>query len=63
MIIKTNLDEIQSYFVDAANFKGNCTAVYFPEKHDDIVDIVKEANRNKTEITRQLFEAELPPLC
>jgi D-lactate dehydrogenase (cytochrome) len=51
MIIKTNLDEIQSYFVDAANFKGNCRAVYFPETHDDLVDIVKEANSNKTEIT------------
>ncbi len=51
MIIKTNLDEIQSYNVDAANFKGNCSAVYFPETNDDIVDIVQEANKNKTEIT------------
>jgi D-lactate dehydrogenase (cytochrome) len=51
MIIKTNLDEIQSYIVDAANYKGTCSAVYFPETHDDIVDIVKDANSNKTEIT------------
>ncbi|MBL1212237.1 MAG: FAD-binding oxidoreductase [Ignavibacteriae bacterium] len=51
MITKTNPDEIQSYLVDAANFKGNCSAVYFPETHDDIVEIVKEANNNKTEIT------------
>ena len=51
MIIKTNLDEIQSYLADAANYWGNCRAVYFPETHDDIIEIVKEANSNKTEIT------------
>ncbi|MCX6151164.1 MAG: FAD-binding oxidoreductase [Ignavibacteriales bacterium] len=51
MIIKTSPDEIQNYLVDAANVKGFCAAVYFPETEEEIVQIVKEANEKKTHIT------------
>jgi D-lactate dehydrogenase (cytochrome) len=51
MIVKTNPDEFENFVVDASNFKGNCEAVYFPENVDEIVEIVKAANTNKTKVT------------
>ncbi|MCZ7609153.1 MAG: FAD-binding oxidoreductase [Ignavibacterium sp.] len=51
MIIKTNPDEFENYLVDASNFKGYCEAVYFPENSDEIVWIIKEANKNKFTVT------------
>ncbi len=51
MIIKTNPDEIQSFLVDAANYKGTCEAVYFPETESEIIEIVKEANQKGLRIT------------
>ncbi len=44
MIINNNIDEIQSYLLDASNFKGICEAVYFPENKTDVVEIIKEFN-------------------
>lgn len=51
MIIKTDQDSIQSYLVDAANIKGDCTAVYIPENEEEIQQIVLECNKTKTTIT------------
>ncbi len=51
MIKKTNIDEIQSYLVDASNFKGTCEAVYIPESSEDVSSILREANKNKTAVT------------
>jgi D-lactate dehydrogenase (cytochrome) len=51
MIIKTDISEIQNYLVDAANYKGNCSAVYFPSSLEDITDIIKKANDEKTHVT------------
>ncbi len=51
MIIKTNPDEFENFLVDASNFKGKCDAVYFPENVNEIVSIIKEANKNKTKVT------------
>lgn len=51
MVIKTNPDEFENFLVDASNFKGNCDAVYFPENVNEIVSIIKEANKNKTKVT------------
>lgn len=51
MIVKTNPDEFENFIVDASNFKGNCEAVYFPENVNEIVSIIKEANKNKTKVT------------
>jgi D-lactate dehydrogenase (cytochrome) len=51
MIIKTSPDEIENYISDASNFRGRCEAVYIPESVDEIPDILKTANRNKTPVT------------
>lgn len=51
MIIKTNPDEFENFVVDASNFKGKCDAVYFPENVEEIVEIIKKANKNKTKVT------------
>ena len=51
MIIKTNHDEIENYFSDASNFRGDCEAVYFPENKDEVSLILKEANEKKTKVT------------
>jgi D-lactate dehydrogenase (cytochrome) len=51
MIIKTSPDEIQNYLVDASNFKGYCEAVYIPSDEKEIVEILKEANSKKQNVT------------
>lgn len=51
MIIKKSEEEIQNYLVDASNIKGKCSAVYFPENKEDISEILKEASKNKTQVT------------
>ncbi len=51
MVIKTNPDEFQNFLVDASNSKGSCDAVCFPENVNEIVSIIKEANKNKTKVT------------
>ncbi len=51
MIVKTNPDEFENFLFDASNFKGSCEAVYFPENVNEIVSIIKEANKNKTKVT------------
>jgi D-lactate dehydrogenase (cytochrome) len=51
MLIKTSPDEIQNYLVDASNTKGFCDAVYFPESKEDIIEILKKANKDKTPVT------------
>ncbi len=51
MLKKTEISDIQSYLSDAANIKGKCKAVLFPENFKDISEILKEANINKTEVT------------
>lgn len=51
MIVKTAPDEIVNYLVDAANVKGFCDAVYFPESESETVEILKEANNKNSKIT------------
>jgi D-lactate dehydrogenase (cytochrome) len=51
MIIKTSLDEIQNYLVDAANVKGFCDAVYIPESEEEIIEIIKKAYNEKFKVT------------
>ena len=51
MIIKDNLEEIQSYLTDASNFKGDCEKVFFPENREDIIEVVREANEQKATLT------------
>ena len=51
MISKTDKSEIQNYLSDASNYKGNCESVYFPESKEDVIELVKQANANKTKVT------------
>ena len=51
MIIKKDKSEIESFFIDAANYKGDCSAVYFPENETEIIEIVKNANSKNEKIT------------
>ncbi|GBD91272.1 putative FAD-linked oxidoreductase [bacterium BMS3Abin04] len=51
MIIKNDQSQVQSYLSDAANYRGFCDAVYFPESEKELTNIVIEANKNKTPIT------------
>lgn len=51
MIIKTDPDEIQNFISDASNYTGRCHAVYFPENESEIVELIKECNISKSEIT------------
>jgi len=51
MVIKKDKSEIEVFLVDAANYKGHCDAVYFPESEVEIISIIKNANKNRTKIT------------
>ena len=51
MIFKKEHDEIQSYLIDASNYKGECDAVYFPENENDLITVLKKSNINKTPVT------------
>ncbi len=51
MIIKTLPDEIENFLSDASNTKGYCDAVYYPETNDDIIEILKRANKEKIYVT------------
>ncbi len=51
MIINNKHDEIENYFTDASNYQGFCDAVYFPESTEDIIQVLKEANRRKIAVT------------
>lgn len=51
MIIKRDQEEIQSYLNDASNYKGNCSAVYFPSNLKEVRDVVLEAADKKLQVT------------
>ena len=51
MIVKTKIDEIENYLVDASNTKGFCDSVCFPESVDDVVQVLKEANLKNIPVT------------
>ena len=51
MLVKSVKDEFNNYLLDAANISGTCDKVFFPENTNDIVDIVREANRTNTKVT------------
>lgn len=51
MVVKTAPDEIANYLVDAANVKGFCDAVYFPENESEVIQIIKDAYNNNTRVT------------
>jgi len=51
MIIKTDYQEFQNYLSDASNYSGTAERVLLPENEEEIINIVKEANKTKTRIT------------
>ena len=51
MIIKDKPDEFQNYLSDASNYQGMADAVYLPEKEEEIIELVRRFNVEKTRIT------------
>ena len=51
MIVKSNPDEFQNYLSDSSNYKGTADIVYLPETEQEIIDLVKKCNLEKTKIT------------
>jgi D-lactate dehydrogenase (cytochrome) len=51
MILKTEPEKFQNYLSDASNYSGNAEKVFLPESEEEIIELVKEANLNKTRIT------------
>ncbi|MEI7812923.1 MAG: FAD-binding oxidoreductase [Ignavibacteria bacterium] len=51
MIKKTSPDEIENFLSDAANVKGKCEAVYFPESEADVSEIMRNAYADGTRVT------------
>lgn len=52
MIVKTDREIIQSYLIDASNYKSSgCDAVYVPESYEELSDLLIEANHKKIPVT------------
>ena len=51
MIIKTDKSEFETYLADAANYKGNCSKVYFPTNKNEIIEVLKIAGSEKRKVT------------
>lgn len=51
MILKTDKTEFENYLTDAANIKGDCEKVYLPESKSEIIELLKQANEEKTKVT------------
>lgn len=51
MISKTNKDEFLDYLSDAANIKGDGTALYIPENKAELATLVRELYRSNTPFT------------
>ncbi|MDX1701237.1 MAG: FAD-binding oxidoreductase [Melioribacteraceae bacterium] len=49
MIVKSDKSSFESYLTDAANIKGDCEKVFFPENHNELVAVINDARDcNKT---------------
>jgi D-lactate dehydrogenase (cytochrome) len=52
MQVKTAIDELQNYLIDASNLQGGyAEKLYIPETTDEIAEIVKDANEKKISVT------------
>ena len=52
MLVKSQPDEIQDYLSDASYLKGGHAArVVFPEKAEDVAEVLADATRTKTPVT------------
>jgi len=52
MQVKTQMDDLQNYLTDASNMQGGHAAkLFIPESAEEIVQIIREANKSKTPVT------------
>ncbi|MEP7039016.1 MAG: FAD-binding oxidoreductase, partial [Acidobacteriota bacterium] len=52
MQVKTQLDELQNYLIDASNLQGgHADKLFIPETTEQIAEILKEADENRTPVT------------
>ncbi len=52
MILKKEIDAIQSYLTDASNFRSNsCDKVYIPENIQELIELMKKLNEENTPFT------------
>lgn len=51
MIVKNDPDHIQNYLFDASNYKGFAESVYIPETEEEIVQLLKNFNKDKIKVT------------
>jgi D-lactate dehydrogenase (cytochrome) len=51
MIVKRNKSDFESYIIDAANIKGDCEAVYFPQNEEELCELLKEFNEANQKVT------------
>ena len=52
MQVKTQLDELQNYLIDASNMQGgHADKLFIPETAEQIAEILKEADENKISVT------------
>ncbi len=52
MIVKTQTDELQNYFIDASNLQGGfADKLFIPESADEVAEILQEAQINKIPVT------------
>jgi D-lactate dehydrogenase (cytochrome) len=51
MLIKDDIQDIQPYLIDEANYRGNCEKVYIVENKQEVATVLKAANTANTPIT------------
>lgn len=51
MIVKVDKSDFESYLVDAANIKGDCSKVFFPENDEEVCSLLKESNISGQKVT------------
>ena len=51
MIIKENIEEFQSYLVDAGNLHGIASKLFIPENIEELIEIVKQCYNSNQNIT------------
>ncbi len=51
MIVKLDKSQFENYLSDAANIKGDCEKVFFPETKEEVIQILKDANNKREKVT------------
>jgi len=51
MIVKADKSQFGNYLNDAANIKGDCEKVFFPETSEEVIQVLKDANINNEKVT------------